>query len=95
LNEDSGGIQLEADAEPDPVGDWARIGLTSANASVAKKPKVLMDQIRPESSTTIKPDLAKIAQPGQFSWTESDGERGKFFRRTKRKSGAGHDEARA
>jgi hypothetical protein len=59
LNDDSGGIQPEA-VDPDAAGDWARIGLTSAKASAAQKPKVLMGQIRPESGPTIKPDLEKI-----------------------------------
>ena len=59
LNDDSGGIQVEEEG-PDPTGDWARIGLTSAKASAAQKPKVLMHQIRAELVSTIKPDLEKI-----------------------------------
>jgi hypothetical protein len=43
LNEDSGGIQADAEEDPEGVGDWARIGLTSAKASRVQKPKVLMD----------------------------------------------------
>jgi hypothetical protein len=61
LNDDSGGIQGEEE-EPDTTGDWARIGLTSAKASAAQKPKVLMREIRPELVSTIKPDLEKITE---------------------------------